>query len=85
MLDEKKRTKIPHKPSKVFPNNFVLVSSHELGKRIQIKDVKKISKNLIFSIIIQVLLIILDDITLDDNKINKIIGKLKKFRLILGK
>ena len=56
-----------------------------MGKRIQIKEVKKINKNLIFSIIIQVLLIILEDNTLEDNKIIKIMGKLKKFSLILGK
>jgi len=63
----------------------VFVKSQELGKRIQIREVKKISRNLIFSIKIQVFLIILEDKTLEDKRMIKIIGRLKKFKLILGK
>jgi len=84
-LRKKKRIKIPHKHKSVFPNSFVLVRSHEFGSRIQIKVVKKIRRNLIFSITIHVFLIIFDDKTLEDKRIIRIIGKLKKFKLILGK
>jgi hypothetical protein len=85
LLEEKNRIKIPHKHKRVFPNNLVLVKSQELGRRIQIREVKKMRRNLIFSIRIQVFLIILDDKTLEDRRITRIIGKLKKFKLILGK
>jgi hypothetical protein len=84
-LEEKNRIKIPHKDSRVLPNNFVLVMSQELGSKIQISEVRKINKNLIFSIMIQVFLIIFDDRILEDRRIRRIKGKLRKLSLILGK
>lgn len=84
-MEEKNIIKIAHKNSKVFPNNRVFVNSQELGNNSQINDVKKISKNLSFSSWITVLLSVLYDITLEDNKIVNIKGKFEKFNLILGK
>jgi len=85
LLVEKKRINTLHRHSSVFPKNLVFVSSQEFGRRIQIRDVKKISRNLIFSIRIQVFLIILDDNIVEDKRITKNIGKVEKLSLILGR
>lgn len=74
-----------HRTKRVFPNNFVLVNSQEFGSSIQIREVKKISKNLSFSSVIIVLLSVLHIYTLDEVRIIRIIGRLEKFNRILGK
>lgn len=85
LFAEKNKIRIAHKHSNVFPNDLVLVRSHEFGSRIQIKEVKKIKRNLIFSIMIQVFLMTLHESNLDERRIMKIIGELAKLRLILGR
>lgn len=70
----KNTIKIPHRQIKVLPKSLVLVSSQEFGSRIQIKEVKKISKNLSFSKNIILLLRTLEVIMLEDKRISKIIG-----------
>lgn len=69
----------------MFPNNLVFVSSHEFGSKIQIMEVKKIKRNLSFSIKIILFLRVLYEKTLEDRTIIRIIGKLWKFNLTLGR
>ena len=85
MFEEKNIIKIPHRKRRVFPNSRVLVNSQELGNNSQINDVKKINRNLSFSIKIIVFLRVLNDSILDDSKIVNIKGKFEKFSFTLGK
>lgn len=76
--------RIPHRQSKVFPNSLVLVNSQEFGSKVQINEVRKISKNLSFSKEIIVFLKILQVRILEEVKIIRNIGRLKKFNRIRG-
>lgn len=85
LLVLKNKIRIPHRQSKVLPNNLVLVNSQELGSKIQINEVRKMSKNLSFSITIHVLLTVFKERKVEDIRMIKNIGKLRKLRLILGR
>lgn len=85
MFDEKNITKIAQRHNRVLPNSLVLVCSQELGNKSQIRDVRKMSRNLSFSISKIVFLRTLQVIILEEIRINNIIGRLKKFKLILGR
>lgn len=74
-----------HKAIRVFLNSLVLVSSQEFGIIIQIKEVKKISKNLNFSSNKMLILKVLKLITLEDKTNIKKVGRLKTLSLIKGK
>jgi len=80
---EKKIIKILHKKISVFLKVFVLVWFQEFGSNIQIKEVKKINKNLSFSKSIIEFLSVLHVKNLDEIVISISMGKFEKFIFIL--
>jgi hypothetical protein len=85
LFAEKNITKIAQRQISVLPKSLVLVNSQEFGINSQISEVRKINKNLNFSINKIVFLKTLQVSIVEEIRIINIIGKLKKFNLILGR
>lgn len=85
LFAEKNITRIAQRHIRVLPKSLVLVNSQEFGINSQMREVRKINKNLNFSISKIVFLKTLQVNILEEMRIINIMGKLKKFSLILGR